>query len=135
MIKTMWMLNPYLARLKPVVRGEIGVEAVVGLWLLDHLVLEEGGMGSQVLICEASANLADALVLLILWFVTGEKESSILARTLAFAKVASKDNEVKSVSDPFKVIFLQLQPIVRPASDFVGRVHIQRLHHQTLAVV
>ena len=59
------------------VGSQIGVEAVVGFWLFHHLVFEESSMGGQIFICETSANLADALILLVLGIVAGQQEPSV----------------------------------------------------------
>ena len=54
------------------VGSQIGVEAVVGFWLFHNLVLEESSMSGQIFICETSANLADALILLVVRVVAGQ---------------------------------------------------------------
>ena len=68
---------PHLHRLEPVVRLVAGVVAVVGFGLVSQILFEEGGVGGEVLIREAGADLADALILLILRVVAGEKEATI----------------------------------------------------------
>ena len=80
------------------VRCEAWVEAEVGLRLVGDVVLEEGGVGGQVLVSEAGADLADALVLLVLRLVAGEEEAAVLAGSLAAAEVAAKYHQVQGVT-------------------------------------
>ena len=68
---------PHLHRLEPVVGGVALVVAVVGLGLLYNVILEEGRVLGQVLVGEAGADLADALVLLVLGVVAGQQETSV----------------------------------------------------------
>ena len=70
---------PHLDGLEPVVGCVALVVVVVGLRLLDHVALEEGRVLGQVLVGEAGADLANALVLLVLGVVAGQQEPSVPA--------------------------------------------------------
>ena len=55
------------------------VLVVEGLGLLDHVAYEEGGVLCQLLVGEAGADLADALILLVIRVVAvaGQQEPSV----------------------------------------------------------
>ena len=72
-----------LKGLKPVVWPNTGVLAEEGLWLVRDMVLEEGNVENPVILCEAGADLVDALVLLVLQLVAGEEKVAILSSPLA----------------------------------------------------
>ena len=57
------------------------------------------------------------------------------AGSLALAQVSADDDEVHGVAHPVQVVFLQLQPVVGAAGNLVGRLLVQRFHHQALAVI
>ena len=63
------------------------------------MLLEEGVMLGQVVVGEAGADLANALVLFVLRIVNAEQESSVTTGTFAFAEITTHDYNVNSIAD------------------------------------
>ena len=59
------------------VRLMTGVVVVISLGFLSQILLKEAGVLGKVLVGEASPNLANALVFLILRVIAGKKETTI----------------------------------------------------------
>ena len=64
--------------LKPVIQGDNGVLA----GHVRDMVLEEGDIDSPVLLCEAVADLVDALILLVLQLIASRRRLPYLAELL-----------------------------------------------------
>merc|ERR1712002_1283193 len=96
---------------------------------------EKSMMSGKVFISKPCSYLAYTLVFFILRLITSKQEPTIRASPLSFAQVATKHHQVYGVTHTIKIIFLQLQPIMRPPCYLVSGVNIQGFHHQSLAVV
>ena len=68
---------PHLNRLKPMVWLVTRVIVVISFGFVSQIFLEEGGVLGKVLVGETSANLANALVLFILWVIASKKEATV----------------------------------------------------------
>lgn len=75
------------------------IKCVIGLRLVDDVLLEEGVMLGQVVVGESGSDLANALILFVFRIVNAEQESSVTARTFAFAEVSAHDYNVDSIAD------------------------------------
>ena len=68
---------PHLNRLKPMVRLVTRVIVVISFGFVSQIFLEEGGVLGKVLVGETSSDLANTLVLFILWVIASKKEATV----------------------------------------------------------
>ena len=68
---------PHLDWLKPVIRCQTSVIAVVRLGLVNQVIFEESSMLGKIFISEASANFTNTLVFLIVRIIASEQKTTI----------------------------------------------------------
>ena len=92
-------------------------------------------MDRLVLLCKAGADLADALVLLVIQLVAGEEKVAILSSPLTLDGITAQNHQVQSVCHTLEAILLEFEPFSQPPANLLGDIDVHSFHLEVLAVI